>query len=84
MEDKLNFLIMAGSRDNCDSVDMEEMYLWVTEVISDHQTRYKHVAVAVRCRSKVRMEQSRSRRSDWTRRSPAPCPWRERRSFRCS
>ena len=45
-ENKFEHLIMAGSRDNCDSADIEEMYLWVTEVISDHQTRYKHVAVA--------------------------------------
>ena len=47
MEDKLKCFIMAGSRDNCDSADMEEMYQWVTEAISNHQTSYKNAAVAV-------------------------------------
>lgn len=62
-EDKFEHLIIAGSRENCDSADMEEMYHWVTEAISDHQTSYKSAAVAAALHQKFKFYERDGKKS---------------------
>lgn len=46
-EKNLEYLIVAGMRDDYDPAEKEEIYLRVTSTISDYQTSYKSAAVAV-------------------------------------